>query len=244
MTTLFSAFGFVIACGTTDSVKVGTRSDGVTVYCNTGEYFYICTPDYPEVKGGADDTSNGGTDGGGDGSGEQNCNPDTYPCPDDGSDDGSAGDGSDDGSGDGSGDGSDDGGDACTEPWPVGTATVLWPPNHELHTYTLADCGKVDVCPDGQAIADGTITKITVDEAIEVGAGGDGHTVDYDARIIDDTHFELRSERQGGMDGRVYTVYYVDANNVEGTCQFLVPHSQSPFQGAVDSGTVVEITPP
>jgi hypothetical protein len=75
---------------------------------------------------------------------------------------------------------------------------------------------------------------ITVDEPIEAGAGGDGHTVHYDARIIDSTHFELRSERQGGKDGRVYTVYYVDANNQSGSCQFLVPHSKSPHQGAVD----------
>jgi hypothetical protein len=121
---------------------------------------------------------------------------------------------------------------------------MLWPPNHKMHTYTLADCAKVDVCPDGQSIADGTVTKITVDEAIEVGMGGDGHTVHYDARIIDDTHFELRSERQGGMDGRVYTVYYVDTAGAEGTCQFIVPHNRGPHEGAVDSGTVVTILPP
>jgi hypothetical protein len=168
----------------------------------------------------------GGDGGGGDGGGNTppGCGPDTFPC-------------------DGDGGGGGGGGDACTDPWPLGTATVLWPPNHKMHTYTLADCGKVDVCPNGQSIADGTITKITVDEPIEVGAGGDGHTVHYDARIIDSTHFELRSERQGGKDGRVYTVYYVDANNQSGSCQFLVPHSKSPHQGAVDSGTVVEILP-
>ena len=120
---------------------------------------------------------------------------------------------------------------------------MLWPPNHKMHTYTLADCAKVDVCPNGQAIADGTVTRITVDEDIEVGHGGDGHTTIYDAAIIDSTHFELRSERQGGMDGRVYTVYYNDKDGVAGSCQFLVPHNRGPHEGAVDSGTKVEILP-
>ena len=83
----------------------------------------------------------------------------------------------------------------------------------------------------------------SVNEAIEVGKGGDGHTTNYDARIIDSTHFELRSERQGGMDGRIYRVHFVDANQVPGVCEFIVPHSKSPHQGAVWSGTVVEILP-
>jgi hypothetical protein len=113
-----------------------------------------------------------------------------------------------------------------------------------MHTYTLNDCAKVDVCPNGQSIADGKVTRITVDEEVDVGRGGDGHTVHYDVSIIDDTHFELRSERQGGMDGRVYTVYYVDSNGTEGSCQFLVPHNRGPHEGAVDSGTKVTVSAP
>ena len=119
---------------------------------------------------------------------------------------------------------------------------MLWPPNHKMRTFTLADCAKVDVCPNGQAIADGRVTKITADELVEVNKGGDGHTVNYDMAILDDYHFDLRSERQGGSDGRVYTVYYVDSNNNEGSCQFLVPHNRGPHEGAVDSGTKVTIT--
>lgn len=257
LVTMFAAaVGFTVACGS--DLIMGVRSDGVTVWCNEGEYYYECTPDYPDQPpgngdgsgdgSGSDDGSgsgsdNGsGSDGGGDGSGSQTCGPDTYPCPDDG---GGSGDGSGDdggGGGDDGGGGGDDGGDEC-QPWPVGTATILWPPNHKMHTYTLADCAKVDVCPNGQAIADGTVTRITVDEEIEVGPGGDGHTTIYDAAILDDTHFELRSERQGGMDGRVYTVYYRDADGNDGSCQFLVPHNRGPHEGAVDSGTKVEILP-
>jgi hypothetical protein len=239
-TMLAAALGFTVACGS--DLIMGVRSDGVTVWCNKGEYYYECTPDYPDRQQGDEGDGSGSDDGSGsgdgsgsdDGSGSGTCGPDTYPCPDDG-----GGSGSGD---DGGGGGDDGGGDEC-QPWPVGTATILWPPNHKMHTYTLADCAKVDVCPSGQAIADGTVTKITVDEDIDVGAGGDGHTVVYDAAIIDSTHFELRSERQGGMDGRVYTVYYRDSAGNDGSCQFLVPHNRGPHEGAVDSGTKVEILP-
>jgi hypothetical protein len=87
------------------------------------------------------------------------------------------------------------------------------------------------------------ITAITADEDIEVGAGGDGNTGDFDMAIIDDVTFELRSERQGGGDGRVYRVHYIDEDDEEGSCEFLVPHDRGPFDGAADSGTVVTLEP-
>lgn len=239
-TSLAAALGLVIACGAKDDVTVGVRSDGVTVICVDGEYYYECTPEnappQADEGSGSGDGSGSGSDSDGEGSGsgsddgggsgsDTGCN---FDCPDGGGGDGGSGDG---------------GGGAECDPWPAGTATVLWPPNHKLHTYTLADCANVDVCPNGTAIAAGTVTKITVDEEIDVGRGGDGHTTDYDAAILDATHFDLRSERQGGSDGRVYTVYYVDGNGDAGSCQFLVPHNRGPHEGAVDSGTKVQIVP-
>jgi hypothetical protein len=154
----------------------------------------------------------------------------------------------------------EDGDDHC-ESWEEGgAATVLWPPNHKLIRFTLADCAGVqsgcdgggDGGGDGGVIllranaappADAHITSITSDEAVEVGAGGDGHTASYDVAIIDPVTFDLRSERQGGGDGRVYRVNYVDSAGVTGSCEFLVPHDQGPTSGAVDSGTVVTVTP-
>ena len=256
----------VVACAG-DSVLTGTRSDGVTIICNQGEFYYECGPEAPPptTNGGDGNTSGGGTGtttgtpptgsdtGSGTGSGTTTGS-DTGSGAGSGSDTGSGGTGSgcgenygdcggsgSDGSGGGGGGG---GGGSDCQPWPNGPATILWPPNHKLHTYSLADCAGITMCPNGQSGAlDGTVTKITVDEAIDVGKGGDGHTTNYDARIIDATHFELRSERQGGADGRVYTVYYTDAAGNDGSCQFLVPHNKGPFEGAVDSGTVVTVLP-
>ena len=55
--------------------------------------------------------------------------------------------------------------------------------------------------------------------------------------------FELRSERQGGGDGRVYRVHYLDEDGNAGSCEFLVPHDRGPVSGAVDSGTKVTVEP-
>ncbi|HZJ62831.1 MAG TPA: hypothetical protein VFD36_04855, partial [Kofleriaceae bacterium] len=95
-----------------------------------------------------------------------------------------------------------------------------------------------------QSVAAGThITSITADEAIDVGKGGDGHTTVNDIAIVDAVSFDLRSERQGGGDGRVYRVHFVDAAGVEGACEFHVPHNQGPTAGAMDSGTIVTVLP-
>src|SRR5690349_9260155 len=124
------AFAIVVGCAG-DSVVTGTRSDGVTITCQVGEFYYDCGPEAPPPAG----------VGGGD----------IVTPPDTGSDTGSgdgSGMGSGDGSGTGSGTGSDcgenfecggsdggggDGSGSDCQPWPNGPATMLWPPNHKLH---------------------------------------------------------------------------------------------------------------
>jgi hypothetical protein len=69
-----------------------------------------------------------------------------------------------------------------------------------------------------------TITSISSNEPIDVSRGGDGNTTDFDARIVDDTHFELRAERQGIGKSRIYTVNFVDQSGETGACTFVVPH--------------------
>ncbi|HEU0029728.1 MAG TPA: hypothetical protein VFQ53_03775 [Kofleriaceae bacterium] len=149
-------------------------------------------------------------------------------------------------------------GDEVCETWQDGgPATVLWPPNHKLYTFTLDDCITITETeceiPDPPTLTGGqvdrfaglAITSITSDEAVDVGAGGDGSTGDYDVAIVDDQTFQLRSERQGDADGRVYRVNFVDTiSGRTGVCEFLVPHDlRTPTPGAVDSGTQVTVTP-
>jgi len=134
--------------------------------------------------------------------------------------------------------------DVCEDWVDGGSAFVLWPPNHKLHTFSAADC--LDLfgeCtdPDGDPI-DGVwgITGVTSDEPIDVGAGGDGHTTDFDMAITDDGVL-LRSERQGGGDGRVYRIEMENDLGDALICEVHVPHNRGPFGGAVDSGESVRV---
>jgi hypothetical protein len=116
------------------------------------------------------------------------------------------------------------------------TPAVLWPVDHQMRQFTLADCVsiiQVD-CPmddngdgyDKRSTTPSlttvlTITSITTNEADD--GTGDGSTTD-DAVIIDATTFSLRAERLGNGDSRLYTVNFVDDQGETGYCLFLAPH--------------------
>lgn len=125
----------------------------------------------------------------------------------------------------------------------VGTAsTLIWPPNHKCNDYDLiADCGVswVDACDSDNSDTAVAITHITSDEPFEVGAGGDGAHAD-DIEITGATTFKLRAERQGGANGRFYTVHFEvtdgSGNVAADSCQFVVPHDRSPRHLPVDDG--------
>ncbi len=101
--------------------------------------------------------------------------------------------------------------------------TELWPPNHKFHTITGADC-VTDACDD-----DVQVTFLSASSDEPVNDKGDGNT-EPDIILSCDS-VELRAERQGGSDGRVYTLEYraVDdeGNETSGTCTVVVPHDQS-----------------
>lgn len=142
-----------------------------------------------------------------------------------------------------------DDGDADCESWEEGgPALVLWPPNHKLHTFSIDDCAAlINACTDDGGYGDDeptvwTIAAVTSDEPVDVGAGGDGHTPDYDVAIVDGTTVELRSERQGRGDGRVYRIELAGDDGETGVCEVHVPHDQGPTGGAVDSGEAVRVS--
>ena len=116
----------------------------------------------------------------------------------------------------------------------------LWPPNHKFHTVNIDDCVKVkDACDDDLDIA---FISLTSDEG-ENGQG-DGNT-SSDVQFTDCQNLALRSERQGGSDGRVYSAKWRatdDSGNItEGICKIVVPHSQGKGGQAVDSGAAYQL---
>jgi len=115
---------------------------------------------------------------------------------------------------------------------PKATA-YLWPPNHSLHHIDLADCaGVTDTCDPSVRVA---ITFVESDEPANT--TGDGNT---DADIVNLTcsGVDLRAERRGNSDGRVYTigVRAIDAagNHADGACHVAVSHDQG--NGVVAAG--------
>lgn len=115
----------------------------------------------------------------------------------------------------------------------------LWPPNHKFHAVSTEDCLEVvDACdPDWTS----RFTYVASDEPEN--AQGDGNS-SPDIQVISATEVELRSERQGGSNGRVYTLGWVvedsSGNTTEGTCRVAVDHDRSGSE-AIDDGEAYRV---
>lgn len=110
----------------------------------------------------------------------------------------------------------------------------LWPPNHKFHRITVDDC--VSVSDDCQTNLEAEFIWASSDEPVD--DIGDGHHAP-DIKVSDCNAVELRAERQGPKNGRVYKlgVRVVDAagNAAESVCTVVVDHDQRGVLGA-DSG--------
>jgi hypothetical protein len=120
-----------------------------------------------------------------------------------------------------------------TQPPVLQTGNVeLWPPNHAMRSFTLADCVAVtETCDSSLNVnASGVITSIFSDEPEDKNGVGDGKTVE-DIVITGRSSFQLRAERGGTINGRVYGVNFTvrdpSGNQSQGTCYFKVPHDRS-----------------
>ena len=124
---------------------------------------------------------------------------------------------------------------------PSGEQIVLWPPNHKYRTVEISDCviSVTDICDAGVGIDDIVITSVSSDEPENIKGKGDGNTVD-DIVIVDSQTVELRAERQGAGNGRVYTINFevtdASGNTATGSCTVWVPHDQGSGSTAIDDG--------
>lgn len=113
---------------------------------------------------------------------------------------------------------------------------VLWPPNHKLTAVEVL--GVTD--PDGDPVTI-TIQGITQDEPVD--GLGSGDTAP-DGQGVGTSVAEVRAERSGTGDGRVYAISFAASDGKGGTCtgqvQVGVPHSQD--DTAVDSGQSYDST--
>jgi len=101
----------------------------------------------------------------------------------------------------------------------------LWPPNHKMVDIAVLVTA-VDAC--GSEITS-WIDHVTSNESVN--GRGDGNT-DPDWEISDGLHVKLRSERQGGGTGRVYTLYIIVSDASGNTAEappleIRVPHDSA-----------------
>ena len=124
---------------------------------------------------------------------------------------------------------------------------TLWSPNHKYNTVKVTDlvASASDSCSTSLNLSSVYISKVTSDEPENINSG-DGNTVKDMVIANDCKSVDLRAERDGSKNGRVYTITFKvkDAAGNEGTVstKVTVPHSQGPKGVAVDDGPVYTVT--
>jgi uncharacterized repeat protein (TIGR01451 family) len=130
-----------------------------------------------------------------------------------------------------------------------GQTITLWSPNHKYTTVRVTDlvASASDSCSSGLGLSAVYISKVTSDE-LENTNGGDGNTVRDMVIANDCKSVDLRAERDGSKNGRVYTITFkvTDAAGNIGTIttKVTVPHSQGAKGVAIDDGPVYTVTNP
>lgn len=109
-------------------------------------------------------------------------------------------------------------------------------------TLSLSDCAEppTDACGNPLPLdVYGHVLRVTSDEVEDANGNGDGSTCADMSTIVGKSFVQVRSEREGNGDGRVYTIHYSVKNDAgasaESTCRVYVPHDQS-GRPAVNSG--------
>jgi hypothetical protein len=118
----------------------------------------------------------------------------------------------------------------------VPSKASLWPPDHTLRAVTLS--GESD--PDGGSVAL-SITGVTQDEPVN--GTGDGDT-SPDAELGPASNeVQLRAERSGTGDGRVYSLAFTvtdGESSCSGVAFVRVDHDRRPGGAAVNSGLIFD----
>jgi hypothetical protein len=120
-----------------------------------------------------------------------------------------------------------------------GQTITLWPPDHQYATVKVTDlvASASDLCDPGVSLSSVVISKVTSDEPEN--STGDGNTLNDIVIAGDCKSVQLRSERIGSANGRVYTITFKvtdsSGNSSTATAIVTVPNSQNGTP-AVDDG--------
>lgn len=119
-----------------------------------------------------------------------------------------------------------------------GVTPSMWPANHKYKTFLVTDfvTGVSDSCNTSLAVSSVVIEKVTSDETEN--GNGDGNTLNDIVIAGDYKSVQLRAEREGGGNGRVYTITFrvrdASGNTTTAAGKVVVPHN--PGETPIDSG--------
>jgi hypothetical protein len=122
----------------------------------------------------------------------------------------------------------------------------LWPPDHKYTTIKITDLvtSVTDNCNSSLPLTNIVITRVTSDEPENIN-GGDGNTLNDMVIAADAKSVQLRAERDGNKNGRVYWIHLriTDAAGNVGTtkAKVSVPKSQGNNGAAVDNGASYQV---
>ncbi len=127
----------------------------------------------------------------------------------------------------------------------TGQQIALWPPNHQYETIHVSQlvAGASDNC-GGDLTARVVIARVSSDEPEDAPGGGDGNTLNDIVIAANCKSVQLRAERQGSGNGRVYTITFkvrdAAGNVATATAKVTVPKSQN-GNSAIDDGPVYTV---
>ncbi|HKQ38791.1 MAG TPA: hypothetical protein VJ063_11990, partial [Verrucomicrobiae bacterium] len=126
------------------------------------------------------------------------------------------------------------------------TSATMWPPNHQYQTFNVSDfvSSANAGCGGGDITNSVVIQKVSSDEPEDNASGGDGNTLNDIVIAANCKSVQLRRERDGGKNGRVYTITFKVTDSFGNTATATVKVSVPINNGgsAVDNGAAAGYT--
>jgi hypothetical protein len=125
-------------------------------------------------------------------------------------------------------------------------SATMWPPNHKYQTFNVSDfvSSATAGCGGGDITSSVVIQKVSSDEPEDNLSGADGNTLNDIVIAADCKSVQLRRERDGNLNGRVYTITFkvTDSfgNTATATAKVSVPVTSG--GSAVDNGAAAGYT--
>jgi hypothetical protein len=128
----------------------------------------------------------------------------------------------------------------------ITNSATMWPPNHQYQTFNVSDfvASANAGCGGGDITNSVVIQKVGSDEPEDNPSGGDGNTLNDIVISPNCKSVQLRAERDGNLNGRVYTIFFkvTDSfgNSATATVKVSVPKNNNGT--AVDNGAAAGYT--